>query len=146
MRIFIINGPNLNMLGKRDATHYGSQSLDDIYASLESSFPNVVFSFFQSNHEGELVEQLHELVNQPEQEGLICNFGGLTHSSIVLRDALDMIAIPKVEVHLSNIHAREDFRHRSLTAGVCLGQISGFGAYSYVLGVQALLNHARNNR
>ena len=143
MRLFIINGPNLNMLGKRDATHYGTLTLDDIYTLLEKVFPDVVFSFFQSNHEGELVEQLHELVNQPEQEGLICNFGGLTHTSVVIRDALDMVPIPKVEVHLSNIHAREDFRHRSLTAGVCLGQISGFGAYSYVLAVQAIRNHLK---
>jgi len=144
LRLFIINGPNLNMLGKRDATHYGTLTLDDIHALLEKAFPDVVFSFFQSNHEGELVEQLHELVNQPEQEGLICNFGGLTHTSVVIRDALDMVPLPKVEVHLSNIHAREDFRHRSLTAGVCMGQISGFGTYSYILAVQAIRNHLKN--
>lgn len=143
MRIFVINGPNLNMLGKRDPQHYGSQTLDDIAALLERSFPEMVFSFFQSNHEGELIEQVHELVHQPEQEGLICNFGAFTHTSIAIRDALDMVTIPKVEVHLSNIHARETFRHTSYTAGVCLGQISGFGAYSYVLAVQAIRNHLR---
>lgn len=131
------------MLGKRDPQHYGSQTLDDIAALLERSFPEMVFSFFQSNHEGELIEQVHELVHQPEQEGLICNFGAFTHTSIAIRDALDMVTIPKVEVHLSNIHARETFRHTSYTAGVCLGQISGFGAYSYVLAVQAIRNHLR---
>lgn len=131
------------MLGKRDPQHYGSQTLDDIAALLERSFPEMVFSFFQSNHEGVLIEQVHELVHQPEQEGLICNFGAFTHTSIAIRDALDMVTIPKVEVHLSNIHARETFRHTSYTAGVCLGQISGFGAYSYVLAVQAIRNHLR---
>ncbi len=143
MRIFVINGPNLNMLGKRDPQHYGSLSLEDIHRLLEKTYPSMVFSFFQSNHEGELIEQLHELVHQPEQEALICNFGGLTHTSVALRDALEMVQIPKVEVHLSNIHAREDFRHRSLTAAACIGQISGFGAYSYVLAVQAILNASR---
>jgi len=144
MRILIINGPNLNMLGKRDPRIYGSLSLDDIHHLLADTFQHIVFSYFQSNHEGELIEQLHELVHQPEIEGLICNFGGLTHTSVALRDALEMVSVPKVEVHLSNIHARDAFRHTSLTAAVCLGQISGFGAYSYVLAVQALINHSKN--
>jgi len=144
MRIMIINGPNLNMLGKRDPTIYGSLTLDEIHQVVASSFEHILFSYFQSNHEGELIEQLHELVHQPALEGLICNFGGLSHTSVALRDALDMVQVPKVEVHLSNIHAREAFRHTSLTAGVCMGQISGFGAYSYVLAVNAILNHQKN--
>lgn len=143
MRIMIINGPNLNMLGKRDPTYYGSLTLDDIHHLVATSFDHFVFSYFQSNHEGALIEQLHELVHQPAIEGLICNFGGLTHTSVALRDALEMVQVPKVEVHLSNIHARESFRHTSLTAGVCLGQISGFGAYGYVLAVQAIVNHLK---
>lgn len=138
MRIFVLNGPNLNMLGKRDPTQYGSQTWDDISQLLIKTFPNHQFAFFQSNHEGEIIEQLHELVNQPEAEGFIGNFGGYTHTSVAIRDALDMLTIPKVEVHLSNIHAREAFRHTSLTGGVCNGLISGFGAHSYVLGVQAI--------
>jgi 3-dehydroquinate dehydratase-2 len=138
MRIFVLNGPNLNMLGKRDPTQYGSLTWDDIAKMLIKTFPNHQFAFFQSNHEGEIIEQLHELVHQPEAEGFIGNFGGFTHTSVAIRDALDMLKIPKVEVHLSNIHAREAFRHTSLTAGVSNGLISGFGPQSYVLGVRAL--------
>ncbi len=138
MRIFVLNGPNLNMLGKRDPTQYGSLTWDDIANLLIQSFSGHQFAFFQSNHEGEIIEQLHELVHQPEAEGFIGNFGGFTHTSVAIRDALDMLNIPKVEVHLSNIHAREAFRHTSLTAGVCNGLISGFGAQSYVLAVRAL--------
>lgn len=138
MRIFILNGPNLNMLGKRDPKQYGSQTWDDISDIIIQKNPNHQFAFFQSNHEGEIIEQLHELVHQPEAEGFIGNFGGYTHSSVAIRDALDMLTIPKIEVHLSNIHAREGFRHTSLTAGVSNGLISGFGVNSYLLAVKAL--------
>lgn len=147
MRVFVINGPNLNMLGKRDPKHYGSAGLDELENQLKHSFPSIGFTFFQSNSEKEIIEQVHELVNQPEAEGLLINAGGLTHTSVILRDALDMVSIPKVEVHLSNIHAREGFRHQSLTGGVCDGIISGFGFHSYILGVYALLqlNRTRNS-
>ena len=138
MRIFILNGPNLNMLGKREPETYGTDTLDDLYSLLQRTFPSHVFSFFQSNHEGDIIEQVHELVHQPEQEGLIGNFGGFTHTSVAIRDALSMLTIPKIEVHISNIHARESFRHTSLTAGACDGVIAGFGFQSYVLGVRAL--------
>jgi 3-dehydroquinate dehydratase II len=146
MRIFVLKGPNLNMLGKRDPKQYGSQTWDDIANLLIKSFPAHQFAFFQSNHEGEIIEQLHELVHQPEAEGFIGNFGGFTHTSVAIRDALDMLTIPKIEVHLSNIHAREGFRHTSLTAGVCKGLISGFGAHSYVLAVHALEYHNREKK
>jgi len=128
------------MLGKRDPRIYGSLSLDDIHHLLADTFQHIVFSYFQSNHEGELIEQLHELVHQPEIEGLICNFGGLTHTSVALRDALEMVSVPKVEVHLSNIHAREDFRHTSMIAAVCKGQISGFAAKSYILALKYFID------
>ncbi|TNE73889.1 type II 3-dehydroquinate dehydratase [bacterium] len=146
MRIFVLNGPNLNMLGKRDPAQYGSQTWDDIAQLLIKTFPAHQFAFFQSNHEGEIIEQLHELVHQPEAEGFIGNFGGYTHTSVAIRDALDMLKIPKIEVHLSNIHAREAFRHTSLTAAVCNGLISGFGAQSYVLGVRALEEIHKSNK
>ncbi len=126
------------MLGKREPDTYGHETLDDLYKLLQTTFPSYVFSFFQSNHEGEIIEQIHELVHQPEQEGLIGNFGGFTHTSVAIRDALSMLKIPKVEVHISNIHARESFRHNSLTAGACNGVIAGFGFQSYVLGIRAL--------
>ena len=141
-----MNGPNLNMLGKREPETYGHETLEDLYKLLQKTFPSYVFSFFQSNHEGEIIEQIHELVHQPEQEGLIGNFGAFTHTSVAIRDALSMLKIPKVEVHISNIHARESFRHNSLTAGACNGVIAGFGFQSYVLGIRALeiLHRDRN--
>lgn len=146
MRIFVLNGPNLDMLGKREPETYGTETLDDLYDLLQTTFPSHVFSFFQSNHEGDIIEQVHELVHQPGQEGFIGNFGGFTHTSVAIRDALSMVEIPKIEVHISNIHARESFRHTSLTAGACNGVIAGFGFQSYVLGIRALeiLHRDRN--
>lgn len=138
MNIHIINGPNLNMLGKRDPKHYGKIGLDEIIKGIQSNFKEHKITHFQSNHEGALVEELHRLVNEGT-DGLIYNMGGLTHTSVVIRDALEMLEIPKIEVHLSNIHAREDFRKNSLTAEVSDGLISGFGMYSYFLGMQAVI-------
>ena len=138
MRIFVLNGPNLDMLGKREPEKYGSQTLKDLEDLIQSTFPSHIFTFFQNNHEGNIIEQLHELVHQPETEGLIGNFAGFTHSSVAIRDALHMISIPKIEVHITNIHAREQFRHTSLTAGACDGVIAGLGFNSYVLAVRAL--------
>lgn len=138
MRIFVLNGPNLDMLGKREPDKYGSQSLAHLEELLQHTYPGYSFTFFQSNHEGNIIEQLHELMNQPESEGLIANFGGFTHSSVAIRDALHMLSIPKIEVHITNIHARESFRHQSLTAGACDGVIAGFGFNSYLLAIRAL--------
>ena len=138
MTVSIINGPNLNMLGKRDPKQYGTVGMEDILAGLRSNFRNIVFEYHHSNSEGALVDILHQLHEKPT-DGLIYNFGGYTHTSIALRDALEILTIPKIEVHLSNIHAREDFRQHSYTAAVSDGIISGFGMYSYFLGVQALI-------
>lgn len=138
MRIFILNGPNLDMLGSREPEKYGPQTLQDLEDVIQSTYPSHIFTFFQNNHEGNIIEQLHELANQPEAEGLIANFAGFTHSSVAIRDALHMLTIPKIEVHITNIHARESFRHQSITAGACDGVIAGFGFNSYLLAVRAL--------
>lgn len=142
MKILVINGPNLNMLGHRETSHYGTTNLNDIESSLRTTLPDLQFEFFQSNHEGELIEKLHNLVKSANTEanGLLVNFGAFTHTSIAIRDALSMVKIPKVEVHLSNIHAREEFRHTSLTGAVCNGIIAGFGSQSYILGTSALIH------
>lgn len=137
MKLFVLNGPNLNMLGKRDAEQYGSDTLRDIEQLLIDTFPDHDLTFFQSNLEGELIEAVQSLVGS-DVDGLIANFGGYTHTSVAIRDALDLLDIPVVEVHLSNVHAREDFRHTSLTGGVSTGIIAGFGKHSYVLGIRAL--------
>ncbi|KPP94300.1 MAG: 3-dehydroquinate dehydratase II AroQ [Bacteroidetes bacterium HLUCCA01] len=140
MHILVLNGPNLNMLEHRDPARYGHTSLPDIASMLHREFDTVTTEFFQSNHEGELVERIHQVVHEGGVDGMLVNFGGLTHTSVVLRDALAMVKVPKVEVHLSNIHAREPFRHASLTGGVCDGIIAGFSANSYRYGMQALLD------
>jgi 3-dehydroquinate dehydratase-2 len=137
MKLFVLNGPNLNMLGKRDASQYGSESLRDIERFLSITFPDHDLTFYQSNLEGELVEAIQGLVDSG-YEGLVANFGGYTHTSVAIRDALDMLTLPVVEVHLSNVHAREDFRHTSLTGSVSHGVIAGFGKYSYELGIRAI--------
>ncbi len=139
MKLFVLNGPNLNMLGKRDAEQYGSDTLKDIEDMLIEAFPEYEITFFQSNVEGELVNAIQSLVEGgTEVEGLIANFGGYTHTSVAIRDALEMLEIPVVEVHLSNIHAREEFRSKSVTGEMADGIITGFGKHSYVLGVYAM--------
>ena len=137
MKLFVLNGPNLNMLGKRDAKQYGSDTLEEIEQMLIDGFPDYEMTFFQSNLEGELVEAVQSLVDS-DFDGLIANFGGYTHTSVAIRDALDLLTIPIVEVHLSNIHAREEFRSESLTGAIASGIITGFGKHSYVLGVHAM--------
>ncbi|MEX0995217.1 MAG: type II 3-dehydroquinate dehydratase [Balneolaceae bacterium] len=136
MKILILNGPNLNQLGKRDQNTYGSGTLNDIRNKVEDRFPDFQFEWVQSNHEGELIDK----IQQAEENGfdaIVGNWGGFTHTSVAIRDALDTVDIPKVEVHLSNIHAREEFRERSITGKVMDGIITGFGAGSYILGVHA---------
>jgi len=137
MKLSILNGPNLNMLGKRDPEQYGTETLEDIENLLIDTFPDHEMVFFQSNLEGELIEAIQSLL-ESDVDGVIVNFGGYSHSSVALRDALDLIELPIVEVHLSNIHAREEFRERTLTGAVADGIITGFGKQSYVLGVHAL--------
>jgi 3-dehydroquinate dehydratase II len=138
MKILILHGPNLNMLGRREKEHYGSGDQEDLQRLLSDRFPECRFELFQSNHEGELVDRIHQAVDQ-EFDGVIVNFGGLTHTSVSLRDALSLLRQDRIEVHLSNIHAREPFRHTSITGGACRGMISGFGFHGYVMAVEALL-------
>jgi len=137
MKLSILNGPNLNMLGKRDPEQYGTSTLEDIEKLLIKAFPGHEMTFFQSNLEGELVEAIQSLV-ESDFDGVIANFGGYSHTSVAIRDALALLDIPIVEVHLSNIHAREDFREKTLTGAVANGIITGFGKHSYVLGVYAM--------
>ncbi|MFH5830896.1 type II 3-dehydroquinate dehydratase [Halalkalibaculum sp. DA3122] len=137
MKLFILNGPNLNMLGSRDPEQYGASTLKEIETMLVERFPEHELTFFQSNGEGAIVSAIQELVSG-DHEGLVANFGAYTHTSVAIRDALELLTIPVVEVHLSNIHAREAFRHKTLTGAVSTGIIAGFGKQSYVLGIQAV--------
>lgn len=137
MNILIVNGPNLNLLGKRDPDTYGTESLSKIQDELESLYGDHSLNFYQSNVEGELINRIHEAMDDGT-EALIINPGGYSHTSVALRDALGPLSIPKVEVHLSNIHSREAFRERSLTGAVMDGIITGFGKHSYALGVEAV--------
>lgn len=138
MRILVLNGPNLNLLGQREPGIYGVQRLDQILEGLRKAFPTVEFTHFQSNLEGELINQIQEA--NSVSDGVILNAAGYTHTSVALRDAIISSGIPVIEVHLSNIFAREDFRHVSLIGSVCEGSISGFGYYSYHLAVHALMH------
>lgn len=137
MKLHIIHGPNLNLLGTRDPDTYGSMTLDQLNTYIQASFTEHSINFFQSNVEGDLINRIQEVLTDGT-EGLVVNLGGYTHTSVALRDALDPISIPKVEVHLSNIHAREKFREHSVTGAVMDGIITGFGAESYLLGIRAI--------
>jgi len=137
MKILIINGPNLNLLGTRDTGVYGTGTLKELESFITNNFEGHDFTFFQSNIEGEIINKLQSAMKDNTQ-GLISNLGAYTHTSVALRDALEPLSFPKVEVHISNIHAREEFREKSLTGEVMDGIITGFGKHSYILGVQAI--------
>ncbi|MHC5722614.1 MAG: type II 3-dehydroquinate dehydratase [Nostoc sp.] len=143
LSILALHGPNLNLLGQREPGIYGSLTLAEINRLLEEEgfkLQAKVFSV-QSNHEGVLVDNIHGALGQ--YQGILINAGAYTHTSVALRDAIAAVNLPTVEVHLSNIYRREDFRHHSYIAPVAIGQISGFGGQSYLLGLQALVNHLR---
>ncbi|MGB3758804.1 MAG: type II 3-dehydroquinate dehydratase [Rivularia sp. (in: cyanobacteria)] len=145
LSILVLHGPNLNLLGQREPEIYGSLSLNDINRLLvdEGRSMSCQISAVQSNHEGVLVDAIHDaLLNH---QGIIINAGAYTHTSVALRDAIAGVNLPTIEVHLSNIYRREEFRHHSYIAPVAIGQISGFGAKSYLLGLQALVYHLRKS-
>ena len=144
MRINVINGPNLNLLGSREPDKYGKTPFETYFNLLKNRFPNVAFNYFQSNVEGELINELHKSANS--FNGVIFNAGGYTHTSVALHDAIAAIKIPVVEVHITNVFAREEFRHKDIISGSCVGTISGFGLDSYRLAVEALIEIQEKNK
>ena len=136
MKILILNGPNLNLLGKREPEIYGSRGFMDYYEELKALYPDVEFDYYQSNIEGELINKIHEVGFS--WDGIVLNAGAYTHTSIALQDAIHGVTAPVVEVHISNVHQREEFRHHSMISCVCRGVICGFGLDSYRLAVEAL--------
>ena len=144
MKILVLNGPNLNLLGQREPDVYGTTSLDDIVAAVKerANSLDVEIESFQSNEEGELVTRVGEAVKA--YDGILFNPAAYTHTSVALRDAIQASPVPCVEVHLSNIYAREEFRHNSLTAAACVGQVTGFGVMSYVVALDAIVAHLKN--
>ncbi len=145
MKILVINGVNMNMLGLREPEKYGSMTLNDLEKELYAlSFElGIELETFQSNFEGEIVEKIHSAQNGID--GIVINAGAYTHTSIAIRDALAAVSVPAVEVHMTNIYKREEFRHNSYLAPVCIGQISGFGINSYKLGLKAVVDYLSND-
>lgn len=141
MNILIINGPNLNLLGRRQPEIYGPHSFDDFFLGLKAVFPHIQLEYFQSNHEGALLDKLHEAGF--EADGIVLNAGALTHTSIALADAVTAIRTPVVEVHISNVYKREPFRHHSYLSACCEGVIAGLGLEGYRLAVEWLVRRAK---
>ena len=137
MKLIIINGPNLNLLGRREPEVYGSKSFEDYFKDLQTKFSNIDMSYYQSNIEGELIDKLHEVGF--DFDGIILNAGAYTHTSVGIGDAVKAIETPVVELHISNVHSREDFRHRSYIAVNAKGVIFGFGLKGYELAIQSFL-------
>ena len=137
MNVIIINGPNLNLLGVRQKLIYGESSFDDFFQTLKEKYPDINLSYFQSNIEGELIDLLQKVGFS--KDAVILNAGGYTHTSVAIADAIAAIESPVIEVHISNIYAREEYRHKSLISSNCYGCICGFGLKSYVLAIESLL-------
>lgn len=144
MKIQIINGPNINLLGKREPSIYGAVSFDAYLETLRRAYPDIELAYYQSNVEGEMINKLHEVGF--DCDGIVLNAGAYTHTSIALQDAIRAITSPVVEVHISNVHRREEFRHKSMISCACLGVICGFGLDSYRLAVEALLQANRTTK
>jgi len=138
MNILIINGPNLNLLGKREPSIYGNSSFEEYLEKLKSEFPGITLVYFQSNHEGEIIDKIHKA--DGKCQGIILNAAAFTHTSIAIADSISAVSVPVIEVHISNIYKREKFRHKSFIAPYCVGSISGFGLNSYKLAVMSLVN------
>lgn len=144
-KILVLNGPNLNLTGMREPAHYGSATLDEINSALSEAAASLGIDtvFFQSNHEGDIIDYIHSAIDN--FDGIILNAGAFTHYSYAIRDAIAAVNVPTVEVHMSNIHAREEFRHTSVIAPVCIGSIAGFGSFSYHLALAALIERFKKN-
>jgi 3-dehydroquinate dehydratase-2 len=144
-KILVLNGPNLNMTGFREPSVYGSVTLNDINASISeaASSLGIVTEFFQSNHEGDMIDRIHGAYGS--FDGIIFNAGAFTHYSYAIRDAIASVNVPTIEVHMSNVDAREEFRHKSVIAPVCIGSISGFGSFSYHLALAALIERFKKD-
>lgn len=141
MKIQIINGPNLNLLGKREPGVYGATSFEDYLKELRALYPNLALDYYQSNVEGELINKIHEVGF--DYDGIILNAGAYTHTSVALQDAIRAVKTLVIEVHISNVHKREEFRHKSMISSACVGVICGFGMDSYRLAVEALKGNGR---
>ena len=137
-KILILNGPNLNLQGRRDRSVYGAETFEEFIPRLRTLYPSITIDYAQSNIEGELIDTLHQAMGV--YDGVLFNAGGYTHTSVALRDAVDAVSVPVIEIHISNVSAREEFRHTSLIGTTCIGTIAGFGLDSYRLGIEALLN------
>jgi 3-dehydroquinate dehydratase II len=138
MKIQIINGPNLNLLGKREPETYGKQSFEEYFEKLKARFPAVELHYWQSNMEGELINKLHEVGFS--FDGILLNAGAYTHTSVAIHDAIAGIKTPVIEVHISNVYAREEFRHKSLITSKCIGLITGFGMDGYAMAIQHFMD------
>ena len=140
MKLLILNGPNLNLQGRREKSVYGAESFEEFIPRLRALYSAHTIDYAQSNIEGSLIDTLHKA--EGEYDGVLFNAGGYTHTSVALRDAIGAISVPVIEIHISNVSAREDFRHTSLLGATCIGTIAGFGLDSYRLGIEAILNKA----
>ena len=140
MKIQIINGPNLNLLGQREPGIYGSESFDNYLKALRAKYPDVQIDYYQSNVEGQLIDKMQQVGFFESYDGIVLNAGAFTHTSVALHDCIRSLRCPVIEVHISNVHKREEFRHHSMISSACQGVICGFGLDSYRLAIEAILN------